>query len=495
MKTQTKSNSMRGLLSLFGAALFLAPLTVIAQAPTGPDLKVTKTCAVNGPQSVLCTVTIKNIGQVPSVAPLSLTDLPTAPAGSTYTGAGSNTGLAISCSPGAGPVIPISCNANKSLQPNETADAIFSFKLPVTMCGTFKNTVTVTQASNAATLPDPNPANNTNISTTLNLGTCGKPIVIVTPPPSGVCLSNVVVSGLHYPTQTCAQSTPNFLSTLMTSFHFKSKCAAPNQLLGVTNASCQNAPIPGFPTGSVYQATVCCGIVAPATATLKIVKKVSQPPSTQAFNFTMAGPGLTGATLDDDGTNGNPLSNAKTFGNVGAGVPLTVTEDAVSGWTVSSIVCLPASGTTVNLATRTLTANLTPGANVTCTFNNQPVTKGCPPPAQTTIGCRATVTIKRTKGPAIYSVLVSPTAPFPNTTPPSNATSCTINGGNQIPQTTCWFNYSANSTPVTLTATSSLGSLPPGFFWTGACSSSGSNPTCLLNVTLANPPIVTANFP
>ncbi len=161
------------LLSIIGAALFLTPLSADAQQLTGPDLNVTKTCAVNGPQSVLCTVTVKNIGQVPSVAPLTFTDAPTAPAGSTYTGAGSNTGLLIGCSPGAGPVIPIACTANKSLQPNETADALFSFKMPLPMCGTFSNIVTVKQGSNAATLPDPNPANNTNISTTLNLGICG----------------------------------------------------------------------------------------------------------------------------------------------------------------------------------------------------------------------------------------------------------------------------------------------------------------------------------
>lgn len=94
----------------------------------------------------------------------------------------------------------------------------------------------------------------------------GGPITVITPPPSGPCTNQVVVSGMHYPTQSCAQSTPGFLAGMLTSFHFTSKCPPPNQLLGVTNVTCQNAPIPGFPTGSVYQGTACCGIIPPPTA-------------------------------------------------------------------------------------------------------------------------------------------------------------------------------------------------------------------------------------
>jgi hypothetical protein len=132
--------------------------------------------------------------------------------------------------------------------------------------------------------------------------------------------------------------------------------------------------------------------------------------------------------------------------------------------------------------------------NTGMTVTNQPqTTKGCPNPTQTTIGCRATVTIKRTKGPAIYSVVVSPpaTAPTPNIAP-STASSCVIAGGAMINQTTCWFNYNTNTTAVTLTATSSSGTLPTGFSWSGACS--GSSATCLLNVTPV-PLNIIANFP
>ena len=133
--------------------------------------------------------------------------------------------------------------------------------------------------------------------------------------------------------------------------------------------------------------------------------------------------------------------------------------------------------------------------NTGMTVTNQSVAnpQGCPNPTQTSIGCRATVTIKRTKGPAVYSVLVSPpaTAPTPNIAP-STGSSCVIAGGAMINQTTCWFNYNTNSTAVTLTATSSSGTLPPGFSWSGACSGSGA--TCLLNVTPI-PLNVIANFP
>ena len=48
------------------ASLFLLPVSTFA---AGPDLSVAKSCAVNGPQAVLCTVTVTNIGNVASVAP------------------------------------------------------------------------------------------------------------------------------------------------------------------------------------------------------------------------------------------------------------------------------------------------------------------------------------------------------------------------------------------------------------------------------------------
>jgi Domain of unknown function (DUF5979) len=121
-----------------------------------------------------------------------------------------------------------------------------------------------------------------------------------------------------------------------------------------------------------------------------------------------------------------------------------------------------------------------------------PPVADCPNPTKSSIGCRVTVTIKRTKGAPVYSVLVSPAATVttPNVTPSTGA-SCVIGSNVMVNQTTCWFNYNTNPTTVTLTATSSTGTLPSGFNWSGACS--GSSPSCVLPATLTQQ-LVNANF-
>ncbi len=142
-----------------------------------PDLSVTKTCAVNGPQSVLCTVTVTNVGNSPSASPMHLSDLVSgAPSNGQYTGAGG--ALPISCSPGAGPITPISCNANISLAAGQSRNALFSFHLP--SGGSFTNCATATQASSPGTPADPNPANNTNICTTISVASPLHPDLSVT---------------------------------------------------------------------------------------------------------------------------------------------------------------------------------------------------------------------------------------------------------------------------------------------------------------------------
>lgn len=151
---------------LVAGILLMLALPVSAQSVSGPDLAVTKTCTANGPQSILCTVTVTNIGGAPTLAPLTVADTPTAPAGSTYTGAGGS--LPIGCSLGAGPVLPIPCSANTSLQPGQSETALFSFRVPDG--GRFSNCVTVTIPRNAANPGDLNPGNNTNICTTLGGG-------------------------------------------------------------------------------------------------------------------------------------------------------------------------------------------------------------------------------------------------------------------------------------------------------------------------------------
>ena len=109
------------------------------------------------------------------------------------------------------------------------------------------------------------------------------------------------------------------------------------------------------------------------SGTLTIIKD-AQPNDPQDFHFATIGAGLSAFDLDDDGTNANPLSNSITFTNLAAGIPFTVTEDAVSGWTVPSIQCLVAvpglTTTFTDQLNRTFTVNLEAGANVTCTFIN-----------------------------------------------------------------------------------------------------------------------------
>lgn len=404
MKFQLKFSLACSFLPLLGALIFLIASPATAQAQTGPDLKVTKVC-VNGPlQSVLCTVTVINQGTVPSVSPISLTDVVTgAPADALFTGAGGT--LPISCSPGAGPVLPIACSANVSLLPNQPKTALFSFKLPTG--GSFTNCATVSQGQNAATLPDPNPANNTNICAAITVpppSGGGGPITIVTPPPSGACVSQTIVSGLHYPTQSCSQSTPGFLAGMMTSFHFKSKCTAPNTLLGVTNVSCQNAPIPGFPTGSVYQGTACCGVIAALPGSITIVKD-AQPNDAQDFTFTPSVATIPVFQLDDDPTN-NSLANSKTITNLPAG-SYSFTEGLVSGWNLASIVCTPSSGTITNIPARTATINLAAGAHVTCRFTNVKL-----PPAGT-----GTLTIVKVVQPATNPQVFTFTSNVPASIP------------------------------------------------------------------------------
>jgi hypothetical protein len=137
-------------------------------AAAAPDLAVAKICKLDSvPPSVTCTVTVKNNGNGPSF-PFKLVDVATTSAGATYTGAGGDPGL--SCSPGMGPIVPISCNASVSIPAGMTNTFLFSFKVP--MGGPFKNCVTTTQViSRGGPRGESNINNNTNICTTINVPT------------------------------------------------------------------------------------------------------------------------------------------------------------------------------------------------------------------------------------------------------------------------------------------------------------------------------------
>lgn len=166
---------------------------VSTPAPGAPDLAVTKSCTNQGQANngVLCTITIKNNGTVPSLAPLTIVDTPTASPGSTLTGAGTTTGFPVGCSSGAGPVPPtISCTANATINPGAQHTVLISFQVPPG--GSLGNCVTVTQPTPAGAAPDPNPSNNTNVCSTT-----------VTQPPVNVADLSV--------TKSCAVIGPNRL--------------------------------------------------------------------------------------------------------------------------------------------------------------------------------------------------------------------------------------------------------------------------------------------
>ncbi|MHB1311004.1 MAG: DUF5979 domain-containing protein [Gemmatimonadaceae bacterium] len=167
--------------------------------------------------------------------------------------------------------------------------------------------------------------------------------------------------------------------------------------------------------------------------------------------------------------------------------PIAHVEGCKGGSASWTTVISPAQPVSV---TANQTTNVTVRNTLTC---DKPVGTNCPNPSQSTIACRWTVTVKRSKGPAVYSVVVTPpaTTPTPNILP-STSSACVIPGQAMINQVTCWYNYNTNPQWVTITATSSTGTVPSGFHWTGDCL--GSNVVCTKQVTLT-PLNVVANFP
>lgn len=251
-------------------------------------------------------------------------------------------------------------------------------------------------------------------------------------------------------------------------------------------------------TGMIITNTLTCD-KAPATGSLRVLKSVINGtngpvtfPATFAMKVVCTPSGPTNLPIAVP-----PGTVGATVSGIAAGSQCVVTEPPLppmtgvvgckggtASWTTvgspSSATTIPAGGTATVAIRNTLTCSTPPAAD-------------CAAPTQSTIGCRVTVTVKRTKGPGIYSVLVSPpaTTASPNIAPSTSA-SCVIGANVMINQTTCWFNYTVNPTSVTLTATSSTGTLPPGFTWSGACS--GTSATCVLNASPTQQ-LVTANYP
>ncbi|MDD5333456.1 MAG: DUF5979 domain-containing protein [Rhodoferax sp.] len=184
--------------------------------------------------------------------------------------------------------------------------------------------------------------------------------------------------------------------------------------------------------------------------------------------------------------------------SVPGGASCVVTEQSPgSNWNPSPVftgsgglTVIPGGGLVATVGPVTGTSGV-----VTVMNERKPDSAGCPDRTQTSIGCRVTVTIRRAKGPATYSVIPSQAATYPmSNSPPSTGSACVIAGNAMINQTTCWFNYSASSSMITLSTASSTGS-PPLANWTGDCNAMNSATCMLPAVTQATPRSVVVTFP
>lgn len=252
-------------------------------------------------------------------------------------------------------------------------------------------------------------------------------------------------------------------------------------------------------TGIIITNTLTCDKPTGMTGSLKVIKSVSNMtngsvtlPTMYPMSVTCTPSGPTSQALAVP-----PGAVGATINNIAASSQCVVTEAPLPPIT-NVKACNGGSASWTTLGSPSGPVTIPPGGTATVTIRNTlrcdpPVVTDCPNPTQSTLGCRITVTIKRTKGQPIYSVTASPpaTTPTPNILPSTGA-ACVIQGNAMINQVTCWFNYNTNPTSVTLTATSSAGALPAGFSWSGACS--GSSPTCVLSASPIQK-IVTANFP
>lgn len=110
--------------------------------------------------------------------------------------------------------------------------------------------------------------------------------------------------------------------------------------------------------------------------------------------------------------------------------------------------------------------------------------------------CRLALMVRRANpGSNTYTVSLSPGALTPSTNPLPSTSAICRNNGNALLHTACGYSFTANPTSVTLTAVSSAGPLPVGFFWSGACT--GSNASCSITISQyqGTGNAVVANFP
>lgn len=111
--------------------------------------------------------------------------------------------------------------------------------------------------------------------------------------------------------------------------------------------------------------TVNCTFTNTKRGKITIVKD-AVPNDAQDFAFTSTIPGAASFSLDDDSN--ATLQSSKTVSNLVPGA-YSVSEGAVAGWDLTSLICNDANGT-INIGTRTANIALDPGEEVTCTFTN-----------------------------------------------------------------------------------------------------------------------------
>jgi|GEM_PF-5724577 len=118
---------------------------------------------------------------------------------------------------------------------------------------------------------------------------------------------------------------------------------------------------------------ITCTFTNARVGTITIIKD-AQPDDVQDFNFTALFIDEESFVLDDDGDNGNELSNQISFTLVPG--TYSVSEVGTFGWVVSSIDCETTGGTTFSASGDTVTITLTPDGSAVCTFTNSPAGSG-----------------------------------------------------------------------------------------------------------------------
>ncbi len=135
----------------------------------------------------------------------------------------------------------------------------------------------------------------------------------------------------------------------------------------ITSAVCSDgSPVSAIALGPGEDVT--CTFTNSKPGTITIVKDAI-PDDPTDFSFTTTGSGLSNFSLDDDGDNGNGLSNEQTFQLLSSG-SYTVTENVPAGWAVTDIECQTAGGTTFNVSGNSVTINLAGAGSAECTFTD-----------------------------------------------------------------------------------------------------------------------------